>query len=221
MNKTRIEWVRNLDGTQGYTWNPIKGWCPNNCPYCYAHRMYKRFHWRKEIRLDVKELNKIAKINRYSNSLRIFVGSMIDMYHPSIPKKWVDWVIDKTKEFPNHIFITLTKYPLNMALCSFPGNWWRGVTITGEEWWDSFYPEFYYPSRVKFISFEPLLQPIKKSMIKKGLDWIIIGGLTPKPVHKKEWIDDIIELADKYEIPVFVKPNAKYPVKREEFPMRV
>jgi len=31
VNKTTIEWVKNLDGTQGYTWNPITG-CLNHRP---------------------------------------------------------------------------------------------------------------------------------------------------------------------------------------------
>jgi len=38
MNKTQIEWVKNPDGTQGYTWNPITG-CLNGCPYCYARKL--------------------------------------------------------------------------------------------------------------------------------------------------------------------------------------
>lgn len=46
MNPTSIEWVKNPDGSQGYTWNPITG-CLNhvngickggNFP-CYAHRL--------------------------------------------------------------------------------------------------------------------------------------------------------------------------------------
>lgn len=47
MNKTSIEWVKNPDGTQGYTWNPITG-CLNHTPEglclgglfpCYAYRL--------------------------------------------------------------------------------------------------------------------------------------------------------------------------------------
>ena len=47
MNKTKIEWVRNKDGTQGYTWNPVTGCLgpdgnpenPKRCTYCYAHKL--------------------------------------------------------------------------------------------------------------------------------------------------------------------------------------
>jgi len=38
LNATKIEWVKNPDGTQGYTWNPITG-CLNGCPYCYARKL--------------------------------------------------------------------------------------------------------------------------------------------------------------------------------------
>ena len=49
MNKTKIEWVRNKDGTQGYTWNPITGCLgpngtpekPDRCSYCFAHKLAK------------------------------------------------------------------------------------------------------------------------------------------------------------------------------------
>ena len=34
MNKTKIEWVKNPDGTQGYTWNPITGCLNHNNGLC-------------------------------------------------------------------------------------------------------------------------------------------------------------------------------------------
>ncbi len=40
MNKSSLgeEWVKNPDGTPGYTWNPITG-CLNGCEYCYARKL--------------------------------------------------------------------------------------------------------------------------------------------------------------------------------------
>jgi len=200
MNKTKIEWC-------DITWNPIKGYCPNNCEYCYAHRLYNRFGWDKTLRLDEKELFAIT-----------FVGSMIDMYHPTIDRNWVKKIIRHTEWLQKHTFITLTKFPLRLLLYNFPSWWWTGVTVTGMEWWDALVPDFYCMDNIKFISFKPLLKPIKKSMIESDLDWIIIGGLTPRPVHKKEWIDDIVRRADNLHIPVFIKNNAHYDKIIQEFP---
>ncbi|KKK90704.1 hypothetical protein LCGC14_2720360, partial [marine sediment metagenome] len=74
MEKSKIEWT-------DYSLNVIKGYCPNTCSYCYSHRMYNRFKWDKTIRYDVNELKKLKTIREPS---RIFVGSMIDMYHEDV-----------------------------------------------------------------------------------------------------------------------------------------
>jgi protein gp37 len=61
-NKSKIEWVRNYDGTKGSTWNPVTG-CTKvseGCKNCYAERIAKRF-WKEpfsevvchEDRLDI------------------------------------------------------------------------------------------------------------------------------------------------------------------------
>jgi len=46
MNRTKIEWVKNPDGTQGYTWNPltgclnhVNGLCKGGGFPCYAYRL--------------------------------------------------------------------------------------------------------------------------------------------------------------------------------------
>jgi len=43
-------------------------------------------------------------------------------------------------------------------------------------------------------------------------DWIIIGGLTPRPRHEKKWIDEVLQYAMEADVPVFIKDNAHYPV---------
>lgn len=214
MNKTKIEWC-------DYTWNPIRGYCPNNCTYCYAHRMYDRFGWDKDLRFDIHELQAINMLKKPS---RIFVGSMIDMYHNKIPREWVKLIIRLTRMFQQHTFITLTKFPDNLFPFAFPKNWWVGCTIEDaralrRSW--AFLDCFTFaglsgPKGKKIISFEPLLGDIPVSL--NGIDWIIIGGLTPRPVHKKEWIDNLLRLAGWFNVPVFIKNNARYPEVRQEFP---
>ena len=69
MNKTKIEWC-------DYTVNPVKGYCPVGCPYCYARAMYDRFGWDKTIRQDTNEYLRVLNLKKPS---RIFVGSTIDL----------------------------------------------------------------------------------------------------------------------------------------------
>jgi len=38
MNRTKIQWAKNPDGTPGWTWNPVTG-CLNGCSYCYARKL--------------------------------------------------------------------------------------------------------------------------------------------------------------------------------------
>ncbi|KKK76907.1 hypothetical protein LCGC14_2858920, partial [marine sediment metagenome] len=121
MQKSKIEWT-------DYSLNPIKGYCPNTCSYCYSHRMYNRFKWDKTIRYDVNELKKLKSIKEPS---KIFIGSMIDMYHEDIHGTWIVDIIEWSKEYPQHTFITLTKYPYRLRYFDFPMNWWIGVTMDG------------------------------------------------------------------------------------------
>jgi len=60
---------------------------------------------------------------------------------------------------------------------------------------------------IKFVSFEPLLGEFPTNLNLKMIDWVIIGGLTPRPVHQEEWVDQIVGKARKEKIPVFLKDN--------------
>lgn len=209
MNRTKIEWC-------DYTWNPIKGYCPNDCPYCYAHRMYNRLGWDKTLRFDENVLTYILTLKKPS---RIFVGSMIDMYHHNIPRSWVECIIELSKKFLQHTFITLTKFPENLDYFIFPDNWWIGITVDGmTNEYRLHLADYFMGGNKRFISFEPILSATVTQIGIKYMDWIIIGGKSPGSVHKKEWIDDILRRADDFNIPVFIKDNANYPIERKEFP---
>jgi len=181
--------------------------------------MYKRFGWDTHIRQDLTVFDDLFKLKKPS---KIFVGSMHDIFGDWIPHHWIaeirDIILNHT-EFDKHTFIFLTKFPKRYLEFRFPNNCWLGTTITGKENNQShIHGSFSGMDNIKFISFEPLLaepEPITKYL---SLDWIIIGGLTPKPAHKKEWVQGLINQARERQIPIFIKPNLKWNKKIQEFP---
>ena len=89
-------------------------------------------------------------------------------------------------------------------------------------------------AKVKYISFEPLLEkllPSVDALISDfqmvGINWLIIGAQTlPTAFPKIEWVKEIVEAADKAGIPVFLKDNlrtlvldavAKHQIERNQF----
>jgi len=255
MNRTQIEWVKNPDGTQGYTRNPItgclnhvNGLCKGGGFPCYAYKLahgrlrqrylanhnisdkgfsiignkpvtlagcghlyeqqlndpfYPRF-W--EERLD--ELNPCAKTKLFTvgggskvQPKGIFVCDMGDLFGEGIPYKWTVMVLDVIKFNPNHRFYLLTKQPQNLIKFSpFPENCWVGVTATK---WLAFSNALGYlatiKAKVKFLSFEPLLERIQLDMLQKMLfpsviDWLIIGACTGTKAEMTELVRKYPEL---------------------------
>jgi len=268
MNKTQIEWVKNPDGTQGYTWNPITG-CLNGCEYCYARKLantrlrevylanknyptmspgeaitgikhpigyhpkqdpfYPRFWSDRCNRVDLGPRGK---------SKGIFVCDMSDLFGIGVPEEWTHRVLDRCKDMPQHRFYLLTKQPQNLAKFSpFPDNCWVGVTATN---WlalsDALGHLATIEAKVKFLSFEPLLEQIQFDVMQELLfprviDWVIIGAMTcggadlakmsyqypelaPMPYGNRytlqpkiEWVEEIVKACDKAGVPVFQKDN--------------
>jgi protein gp37 len=122
-------------------------------------------------------------------------------------------VLNITKARPQHTFMFLTKNGKVYKDYDFPINCWLGITTT-----DGNYTFEVKGLNLVYISYEPLLKEPSGLWLSKNVDWLIVGGLTPKPVHKKEWIDKILITARKHKIPVFIKNNANYPRIIQDFP---
>lgn len=175
MNKTKIEWVRNPDGTQGYTWNPVTG-CLHGCSYCYAHRINQRFGDGKfEPTFYPNRLQDPLKVKKPS---RIFVGSMADLFGDW---EWVDKsggfvayslnvinsILNIADQCPQHTFIFLTKNPRGMQGFDFPANCWCGTSVENQERADEKVPELLRVNcETLFVSYEPALGPVDLS------DWL-------------------------------------------------
>lgn len=92
-----------------------------------------------------------------------------------------------------------------------PDNVWLGVTVEEEIYYKK---RIYYlnqtKAKLKFISFEPIMEYITLNLNPQN--WIIIGRLTQygkKYQPKKWWIEDIVNRARFYNIPIFLKDNLK------------
>ncbi len=204
MNKTKIEWT-------DYTWNPIKGLCPTGCWYCYARRMYQRFKWDSELALQYSTID-IYKKEWPKKPSKIFVCSTIEMFHPEIPKDWRDEIFETIKEFPQHTFQILTKFPQNIDR-EMPDNVWLGVTITKWSEFRRLGQLKRVKARIRFVSYEPLFPtPLPFAPTEGMVDWIVVGKLTGFGKKDDPGLNQIKYLVDRakyYGVPIFLKDNLK------------
>ncbi len=91
MNKTKIEWVKNPDGTQGYTWNPITGclnhtdgMCKGGGFPCYA---YKLAHGRLKQRY-------LANTNIAGDQSAFKENVIEHLKDPFYPRFWTNRIYD-------------------------------------------------------------------------------------------------------------------------------
>lgn len=270
MNKTKIEWVKNPDGTQGYTLNSKTG-CLNHTPEglclggifpCYA---YKLAHGRLKSRYLANDLylasqdglvtwqqlqdpfyprwwpERLEQIREHKKPTGFFLDDMSDWMGSYWPREWTEAELQMMRDNPQHRFYTLTKQPQNLIKFSpFPENCWVGVTITNEALLLKSTTNLgYIDAKMKYISFEPLLERLPLPYYQMNCDWVIIGvltgtkyqllelsqkwnieginqGLTLMPYGKLwtlqprlEWVEEIVRAAVRVGIPVFLKDNLK------------
>ena len=226
MNKTNIEWT-------DVTWNPITG-CTKGCNYCYALRLANgRLKERYLSNPNVApgcDPNDPFSPRFWPDRLvepcvkrtpsKIFVCSMAELFDPHIPNDWIKAILAVAWIHLRHTFQFLTKQPHRAAQFEFPPNAWVGVTIESvkQDYWNRLHHLSTINAPVKFISYEPLLTPIKR--IPDFVDWIIIGAMTgPNAMKpKKQWVQALIDAADAKGIPVFLKDNLHWPEPRQEWP---
>lgn len=224
----------NKIGWCDMTWNPIWG-CLNNCEYCYARGIAKRFY-RQIYELEVKhhferhptwvwtgdhleglrDFKPTFLYSQYCKKFpkkpqRIFVGSMSEIYYWD--EEWIEMVIEKVKKYPQHTFQFLTKYPEVYDKYIFPKNCWLGVTITKEKDFERGIPYLFITScNITFVSVEPILGPINPKPFKNAnIDWVIIGAETGnrkgKVIPKLDWVLEIVRYCEHNKIPVYIKDN--------------
>lgn len=140
----------------------------------------------------------------------IFVNSMSDLFHEKVPQKFIIKTLNVMHDASWHTFQILTKRSERLLELNdeflWPDNVWMGVSVENADYTCRIDHLLQTNAKVKFLSLEPLLGPIKKLKLK-GVDWVIVGGESgPKARPMKEsWVLDIRDQCLKAEVPFFFK----------------
>ncbi len=206
---------------------------PKPCTWCYAARMANRLHGMKHSKhkyrrgflptFHPEEIDKFReRAKRWRKPRRIFVNSMGDIMDPGFTDDQIRQQIQVAADFPNHVFMFLSKRPERYADFKWPENAWLGASATDQEMADVARSGFHWiTGQTTFLSCEPLLGPISLNFRPS---WVILGSMTgPRVVPPKHrWIRDLTDQADRLDIRVFHKPNLEKhfgsDFQRREFP---
>ena len=187
------------------TLNPVNG-CNIGCSYCYARNINKRFHITPDFNTPQFVEKRLKRIGTKTPN-NYLMTSMSDF--SGWKDEWRTQVFDTMKCNPQHTYLFLTKRPENINFKTELSNVWMGVTITTAA------DKIRIPLMLEhiqspnyFLTFEPLHEDVG-SLNLEHISWIVIGTETGyrkgKITAKKEWIDNIVQQAKQYYIPIFMK----------------
>jgi protein gp37 len=217
-DKSAIEWT-------DATWNPVTG-CTKispGCKHCYAERLARRLQamgnarYRNGFAVTLHP-DQIDLPLRWREPRRIFVNSMSDLFHETVPEAFIYRVFDVMVRASWHVFQVLTKRAERLAALAprlpWPDNIWQGVSVESERYASRIAALQTVPARVRFLSVEPLLGPIP-SLPLHGIHWVIVGGESG-PRHRSldpVWVREIRDQCVAARVPFFFKqwggPTAK------------
>lgn len=180
MGTSNISWLVGPDGKPGKVWNPVTG-CSKiseGCKHCYAEAIAKRF-WKGRKFTDVQcHEDRLDQPLHWKKPQRIFVNSMSDLFHPDVPKSFIDRILEVMEACPQHTFMVLTKRPELMEDKLYrwdsdasPVRWlgggdvlpnlWLGVSAENQEQADKRIPILLEtPAAIRWVSVEPMLGPV-------------------------------------------------------------
>ena len=209
-----------------WSWNPVTG-CLHNCKYCYAREIANQsrmadlypigfaplFHHE---RLDAPKYTRVPE-GQDPRLRRVFVCSMADLYGKWIPTEWIERVHASCIANPQWDYLFLTKFPQRYVGLQLPPTAWIGTTVD-QQYRVKIAEEAFRKIqgvRVKWLSLEPLLEPLEFSDLSM-FDWIVIGsqsateqpdGRVPEFAPPFEWVARLVAQARQVGVAVYMKPN--------------
>jgi len=146
----------------------------------------------------------------WSRPRMIFVNSMSDLFHEGVPLDFIQRVFDVMRRSQRHQFQVLTKRADRLARLSceldWPRNVWMGVSVEDQENTCRIAELRKTGAPVKFLSLEPLLDPIEHLELQ-DIDWVIVGGESgprARPMNL-DWVLSILDQCRTADVPFFFK----------------
>ena len=205
-------------------------------------------NWRQPLAWN-RRIEDGAKLRGYKVRERVFCASLADWLDAEVPIEWLADLLDLIRRTPNLDRLLLTKRPQNwmtrikqvysdteaddpvsdFALAWFqysqaPRNVWIGTTVEDQTRANERIPLLrQIPARVRFLSCEPLLGPVKlyneatigpeannadvRDYGERWLDWVICGGESghgARPMHP-DWARSLRDQCAESGVPFFFK----------------
>jgi protein gp37 len=140
----------------------------------------------------------------------VFVCSMADLFHDSVPFDFIDKVMVTIRKTERHRYQILTKRANRMAeyfsRSGVPGNVWLGVTVEASSEKARIDSLRGLKAPIHFLSCEPLVESLG-AIDLTGIDWVIVGGesgVKARPM-KPEWVRSIQQQAYEQGVAFFFK----------------
>ncbi len=200
------------------TWKIATG-CKHGCPYCYCRRLMKdmtpKYH-----------PDRIEEPLKLKTPTMIFVANTGDLFGEWVKDWQIKEVLETIKRCPQHTFQLLTKNPKRYEDFEYSPNCWIGTSVTCQEDIKRINSvRHILTAGVRFISFEPLQGEIS-GVDFRGIDWAIVGAESVekawKPKDEKQaqaWAKPLIAEIRAAGVPLFCKPNLRWPERIREMPI--
>jgi len=210
MSQTKIEWT-------DMTWNPTTG-CSKvsaGCKNCYAERMAKRLQAMGNPRyingFEPQEHPEALDLPfTWKRPKKVFVNSMSDLFHEEISEQFIEKVFDVMNKTPMHTYQILTKRPERAARLANQFTWtdniWVGTSVENSCVVNRIDVLRQVPSRVRFLSCEPLLGPLENVNLQ-DIHWVIAGGESGPGARPMDasWVRLLLHQCQVAKIPFFFK----------------
>lgn len=204
------------------TWNPVRG-CTKispGCKHCYAEVFAERFRGVKghpyEQGFDLRLVpEKLPDPLYWVKPRRVFVNSMSDLFHESVPDAYIEAVAHVMTSADWHTYQVLTKrssrlrqlLTTRLSFAAKKSHIWWGVSVENKRYG---LPRIAHlrqsEARVRFLSIEPLLEDLGQLDLS-NIDWVIVGGESghgARPM-RKEWVISIRDQCRAVQVPFFFK----------------